>query len=39
MWYGGPERGLGVSVEAQGSGGPGRGALGSKAVTVVIGRG
>ena len=38
MWYGGPERRTGVSVEAQGSGGPGRGALGSKPASVVIDR-
>ena len=39
MWYGGPERGLGVPVKAHGSGGPGRGAVGSKAASVLIGRG
>ena len=39
MWYGGPDRRLGVSVDAHGSGGPGSGAVGSKAASAVIGRG
>jgi hypothetical protein len=34
-WYGGPDRRLGWSPYAHGSGGPGRGAFGSKSVVVI----
>ena len=39
MWNGGPSRCDGISVEAQGSGAPGRGAVGSKSVVAFIGAG
>ncbi len=35
MWNGGPVRALGRSVEAHGSGAPGNGAVGSKAVVSI----
>jgi hypothetical protein len=35
MWYGGPLRALGAPVDAHGSGGPGRGAFGSKGSVVI----
>ena len=35
MWYGGPGRSEGMSVLAHGSGGPGRGASGSKATSLM----
>ncbi len=37
MWNGGPSRLDGVSVDAHGSGGPGRGAVGSKALLSIGG--
>ena len=35
MWYGGPERSEGMAVLAHGSGGPGRGAPGSNATSLM----
>jgi len=36
MWYGGPDRPLGVELDSHGSGAPGRGNVGSKAVVSVV---
>jgi len=35
MWYGGPDRALGIELEAHGSGAPGSGIVGSKEVISI----
>jgi hypothetical protein len=35
MWNGGPFRALGVELDAQGSGAPGKGVVGSKVVVSI----